>query len=96
MPVSRSVGSHGYGDVWHVVPRCNDDQVQNHNYEHYSSGVRRETQHTTERSSNPTQFSFLQNIPVANERRGELELCFFRASGQLVLSFSRKIATIER
>jgi hypothetical protein len=24
------------GDVWHVVPRCNDDQVQNHNYEHYS------------------------------------------------------------
>jgi hypothetical protein len=37
MPVSRSVGSHGYGDVWHVVPRCNDDQVQNHNYEHYST-----------------------------------------------------------
>jgi hypothetical protein len=37
MPVSRSVGSHGYRDVWHVVPRCNDDQVQNHNYEHYSS-----------------------------------------------------------
>jgi hypothetical protein len=36
MPVSRYVGSHGYGDVWHVVPRCNDDQVQNHNYEHYS------------------------------------------------------------
>jgi hypothetical protein len=35
-PVSRSVGSHGYGDVWHVVPRCNDYQVQNHNYEHYS------------------------------------------------------------
>jgi hypothetical protein len=33
---------------------------------------------------------------VANERREELELCFFRASGQLVLSFSRKIATIER
>jgi hypothetical protein len=36
MPVSRSAGSHGDGDIWHVVPRCNDDQVQNHNYEHYS------------------------------------------------------------
>jgi hypothetical protein len=34
-PNSRSVGSHGYGNVWHVVPRCNYDQVQNHNCEHY-------------------------------------------------------------
>jgi hypothetical protein len=36
------------------------------------------------------------NILVANERQGELEFSFFRASGQLVLSFSRKVATIER
>jgi hypothetical protein len=50
---------------------------------------------TGERGSNPI-FMFFLTILVANERRGELKLCFFRASRQLVLSFSRKIATIER
>jgi hypothetical protein len=30
-----------------------------------------------------------------NERWGELELCSFRASGQLLVSFSKKISTIE-
>jgi hypothetical protein len=39
-PNSRYVGSHGYGNVWNVVPRCNYDQVQNHNCEHYSILVR--------------------------------------------------------
>jgi hypothetical protein len=43
---------------------------------------------------NPFLYSFL-NILVANERWGELELCFFRASGQLVLSFSKKIKIEE-
>jgi hypothetical protein len=34
------------------------------------------------RGSNSSPSLFLK-IPVANERRGELDLCFFRASGQL-------------
>jgi hypothetical protein len=43
-----------------------------------------------------THSSVILGIIVANERWGEFELYFFRASGQLVLSFSKKIATIER